>query len=214
MLKLVLVLAVLFLFGFGASATTVNFDDYNTGGPTSFASADRYRSDGIVFSRTIPISNIALVEPSFYPTFIARGGSVSNALSLTMQDVGFLSIDAHFVLPGTSTQGVTDYLQIRMFDTGIGSIMGGLEVYNLSEALLVSTNLTTPASMSGLLTLNLPGMARFRLWTDSDGAFFDNLTFATPVPEPSSGILLVFGVSLLGCAVQFIRRRNSRNTSA
>jgi hypothetical protein len=175
---------------------TIGFDDFDAGGGTAFAAADRYVSQGIVFSRTIPVEDVQAVEPAFFPTFLAQGGTPPNAMALTpVSPVGFLSIDASFVAPGTVTLGTTDLVSVRVFDTDVGTTLGTLEAFNSSGVLIASDTATTPPSQAGTLEVAVPGIASVQFSSDSDGADFDNVFFDTPVaaavPEPGTMSLLL-----------------------
>ena len=192
-----------------ACAVIIDFDDFSTGGGgTGFAAADRYRSQGIVFAAGIPIDNVAIIEPAYYPTFLVQGGTSSNAMSLSLQTIGVLSIDAYFVIPNTSTPGVTDLVRIRGFDTGVGSILGTLVAFDINDVLIATQTLITPPSQSAVLEVSVPGIARVRFSTDADGAYFDNLIFNAPtvVPEPSTFSLLVLGTTLIALCARKSRR--------
>jgi len=159
-------------------AATIGFDDFNTGGGTAFAAANRYVSQGIVFSRTIPVEDVQAVEPAFFPTFLAQGGTPPNAMALTLvSPVGFLSINASFVVPGTATPATTDLVSVRVFDTNVGTTLGTLEAFNSSGVLIATDTATTPPSQAGTLEVAVPDIASAQFSSDSDGADFDNLVF-------------------------------------
>jgi hypothetical protein len=202
-----------------ALGETIGFDDFDTGGGTAFAAANRYVSQGIVFSRTIPVEDVQAVEPAFFPTFLAQGGTPPNAMALTpVSPVGFLSINASFVVPGTATPGITDLVSVRVFDTEVGTTLGTLEAFNSSGVLIATDTATTPPSEAGTLEVAVPDIASVQFSSDSDGADFDNVSFDTPVaaavPAPliGHGLRVVLAVAGLLFGVKLWERSKSRRS--
>ncbi|MFQ5705681.1 MAG: hypothetical protein ACE5HT_16905, partial [Gemmatimonadales bacterium] len=89
----------------------IDFDDVTVTGGFQFFPPDQYRAQGVVFDASIPIEAVEVAEPSWFPTFVAQGGTAPNALSLTTAPVLVFVIETSFVLPGTNTPGVTDFVQ-------------------------------------------------------------------------------------------------------
>lgn len=217
-MQLVFVAVVVLLLDQNLRAGTIGFDDFNAGAGTGFAVADRYSAQGIVFSRNIPIENVSVVEPAFYSTFVAAGGTPTNAVALTLASpVGFLSIDSTFVVPGTSTAAVTDLVRIQVFDTEVGSTLGTLLAYNAGNQLIAAATAITPASENGILQVSAPGIARVEFSSDADGADFDNLFFDPPVagavPEPVTPALLGVGIVCTLTLLRFRRHMRSKHTT-
>jgi hypothetical protein len=90
------------------------------------------------------------------------------------------SIEAFFVVPGTTTPATTDFVRILAFDSEVGSMLGYLYAYDSSNNLLDTEYRSTPASRGSYLEVEGAGIARIVIGTDSDGAEFDNLSFNTP----------------------------------
>ncbi len=195
-----------------AKAVTIDFDDVATAGFTQVA-ADHYRPQGIVFDGLIPVQNLALGAPTFHDdVFVPAGGTTPNTMSLSLPLGGDLDIEGTFVLPGTSTPGVTDLVQVLVFDTEVGTSLGTLEAYDSFGGLLQSVSMTTPVSQHAVYTISMPGIAGIRFVQDSDGGSFDNLVFNTPVPEPSTAFLLAFGQLSLAAARRRSRHRPKFNS--
>ena len=161
-----------------AIAGTVNFDDYVFSSPLSYAAANRYQSLGVVFSREIPVANVFELEPQNYQYFLNVGGTAPNAMCLS-NDTG-LSIEAKFVVPGTTTPATTTHVRILAFDSEIGSMLGYLSAYDVNGDLIDQDAHSTPAARGAFLEISSPGIARVVFGTDGDGAELDNLYFDTP----------------------------------
>lgn len=161
-----------------AAAATVNFDDLTFPEAISYGAADRYRSSGVVFATDIPLENVAVFEPQNYAAFLSAGGTAPNGLGLNSSTV--YSIDASFAVPGTVYPGTTDWVQVWVFDSHVGSNLGVLVAYDQDYNLIDSSTRTTPSSMGGTLEIWAPDIAHVQFRTDTDGAVFDNLRFNTP----------------------------------
>jgi hypothetical protein len=173
-----------------AIATLINFDDYSFVTNWSQAAADRYRSLGIVFDRVIPISNVWRLEgQSRYDGFLRVGGTSPNALCLSAATWGY-TIEASFVVPGTTTPATTGLVRILAYDTEVGSTLGSLTAYDRNNDLIDMDSRVTPSSCAATLEISSPGIAHVHLNTDTDGADFDNLFFNAPAGpvavEPTS----------------------------
>ncbi len=205
------VLVVLLIAGLGSQswasfieepeAVTIDFDDLELEATFEEFAADHYRPLGLVFDGLIPIANLPLDEPAFYDeVFVGTDGTDPNILSLSMARGGDLDIEGSFVVPGTSTPAVTDFVQILVFDSNVDTSLGTLEAFDAGGELLESVEMTTSSSQHATYTISTPGIARFRLLQDLDGGGYDNLVFNAPVqvPEPSTAVLV--GWALLGLA--------------
>jgi hypothetical protein len=162
-----------------AQATSVSFDDFDACGGVGLASWDRYRSLGVVFSDNIPIGAVCL-EEWFCSIFQGLGGTLDNALALGAFCAPPYSIEAMFVVPGTAIPATTDFVSVLFFDGDVGTILGCIETYDASGALVDSVCLSTPESLGGMIQVSAPGIARVRISTDVDGGWQDNLCFTEP----------------------------------
>jgi hypothetical protein len=91
-----------------------------------------------------------------------------------------LYIDMTFVLPGTTTRSTTDHVGAWFGDANIGTSIGRLEAFDLSDTLVASVTATTPSTGWRLLEVTAPAIARVRFSVDSDGGAIENVTFNTP----------------------------------
>jgi len=161
-----------------AIAGTINFDDYVFTPTVVYAAADRYQALGIIFGGEIPIANVVRLEPQNYQYFLNVGGTGPNAMCLS-SSTG-ISIEASFVVPGTTTPATTDFVRILAFDSEVGSMLGYVLAYDMAGSLIATSYRTTPSTRGGYLEVDGPGIASIVIATDSDGAEFDNLSFNTP----------------------------------
>jgi hypothetical protein len=164
-----------------AQQATITLDDVNASTNTVvFAPADHYRSLGAVFTRDFPVYELGRIEPTFRPSWLAAGGTQSNAMPLTTTFDPRLSIDMTFVLPGTLTRATTDYVRALFGDGNLGTSIGTLEAFDLSGTLVASATATTPTTFWLPLEVSAPRIARVRFTVDVDGGAIDNITFNTP----------------------------------
>jgi hypothetical protein len=161
-----------------AIAGTVSFDDYAVSPPLSYAAANRYQSLGIVFGAGIPVADVLELEPQNYQYFLNAGGTAPNAMYLSSSTA--TSIEAHFVVPGTTNPATTDRVRMLAFDSEVGSMLGYVAAYDRDGNLIASSYRTTPSSMGGYLEIEGVGIASIVIGTDSDGAEFDSIVFTTP----------------------------------
>lgn len=204
-------ISVLGLFLAGpAAATIIDFDDVTPEGGYAVFPADLYQSDGALFSREIPISDVEEITPVFFDTYFDGVGSNYNALTLSPNELtpgSGTEIGVTFVVPGTSTPGITDFVQVDVFNRFLG-VMGTLEAYDWEGNLIDSVSQVRPSDRHGLYTISAEGIHSILLVDNQEnGVYWDNLTFNTPteVPEPSTWLLL--GASLVGLGLA--RRRSS-----
>ena len=196
-LALLLALALVSAAAGPAKAALIDFDELTvTEGTFDLFPADQYRPEGIVFDRPITIEDVEALDASFFNDFfLPGGGTAPNALVLSVFPRPDLEIAATFVVPGTTTPGVTDFVQLDVFDGNVGTSLGTLQVFDVNDVLIGSVSIVTPPSGHAVYSINTPGIANLRLVDDGDGALYDNLSFNTPVPEPSTWLLLVCGLA-------------------
>jgi hypothetical protein len=192
--------------------------------PSSAQLSNQYEADGVLFSSSSPY--VAVVDNGGSSTSPpnAIGGVTSNGLLSYADPVTFT-----FVLPGTTTPGVTTNFSIEADAVGIPGQFATVNAFDINNQLLDSVTLNDVGSE--IWSINLPGIhsAVFEFPTTSSGvpttgsAFgngtgiaLDNLTFGTvtaaatgtpsAVPLPP---MVWEGFFVIG-SVAFVRRFRSQ----
>ncbi len=189
------------------AVTTINFDPPSGGGdlpasltamsnspgssvPSSAQLSDQYRADGVLFSSTDPfVAVVAATSPN------GIGGVTGSGLLSYADPVIFT-----FVVPGTSTPGVTNDVSIQADASGIPGQFATLRAFDIDGNLIDIVTLNDIGSE--VWNINLAGVhsARFDFPTTSDGTLttgsafgngtgiaLDNLIFGPVTQAPSSG---------------------------
>lgn len=170
---------------------------------------DNFISQGVRFGKAGVSAGVAVVEPGFGLSPGTIGNSVvgldqfGNIPHIITGDIFF-----NFVLPGTTTAAVTDFLS---FTLGDGDVIGAdLDVFDI-RLYDLTDNLIDTLNVSGLsrfpVSINSPGIHRVEIDFQGDfGYSMDDLAFNTPtetpresVPEPTSalGVLALGGLGVV-----------------
>jgi len=165
-----------------AATQLINFDDVAIG-TQELVAEDHYLPSGILFDRPIPIINLPVVEPSFAVPFAAGGGTLPNAITLSIAGPNAdLMIGGSFRDPGTLTPVTASFVQVLASDNQVGTLVGALLAYDTAGALIDSVAAITPESRTAVLSISAPEIASIRLLEDGDGGAFDNLMFELNAP--------------------------------
>lgn len=159
------------------SAHTIGFDDLRPGADVLSVDPSRYRGEGIVFDRWIPVYDVYALPSQFADPLRAGGGSPSTVLVLSDALNTGTSIGASFALPGTTTPALTDFVQVVFGDTNVGTTRGTIEAFDKAGNLIDSATTITPDSQAAVLEVSAPGIARVRISTDADGCVVDSIAF-------------------------------------
>jgi hypothetical protein len=163
----------------GAGADTISFDDINVHGSFDTVAADRYASQGIVFSRGWVVYDFGAVDPAHRPGFLNAGATSPN---MALLNGGFgTDIDLTFVVPGTMTAATTDHVAVLFIDLEPGTPLGTIQAFNAAGALIDMQTVISPASGGAVLQVNATGISRVHLSADADGVSVDNLDFDAPI---------------------------------
>jgi hypothetical protein len=221
--------------------TTINFDPQDTPGdlpsglsamgnspggtvPTSAELSNQYDSDGVLFSSTSPFVAVVDIGGGVASPPNAIGGVTSDGLLSYADPVTFT-----FVVPGTTTPGVTTNVSITADDSGISGQFATLSAFDINGHLLDSQTLndiggeTWNIDLAGIHsavfdfpTTSTGGPATTSAFGNGTGIALDNLTFGTvgattsvgpsPVPLPPAGWSALFLLGALAI-LRLLRQR-------
>lgn len=195
-----------FLFAASCQAAFLDFDilpssTLPTGTPNNVASVltNQLNGQGIVFGRAGLSAGVAVVTVGTLdyssPNSIVGLDAAGDIPATASGDIYF-----YFVVPGTSTPGVTDSVSFQIGDSCCDTDSVLIRAYSLGDALLneqlIEGTSFQPYSlaMSGIHRIEIENVS-----PHNSGHALDNLFFNDPVatPEPSTFALLAAGLLLL-----------------